>query len=101
MITNPILATAAAQPQPSGLPSLIVMGLFFLAFWFLLIAPQRKRQKQQEAMIANLKVGDEVMTTSGIIGTISAIKAEQIVVKTNDSKITFHKSFIQNKLNNK
>ena len=52
-------------------------------------------------MIANLKVGDEVMTTSGIIGTISAIKAEQIVVKTNDSKITFHKSFIQNKLNNK
>jgi len=87
----------SAQVNP-GSSSLLMMIFFFLAFWFLLIAPQRKRQKAQEKMIAELKEGDEVMTTSGIIGSVLQVKAERLVMKTGDSKIELHKSFIQTKL---
>lgn len=87
----------SAQVNP-GSSSLLMMVFFFLAFWFLLIAPQRKRQKAQEKMIAELKEGDEVMTTSGIIGSVLQVKAERLVMKTGDSKIELHKSFIQTKL---
>lgn len=87
----------SAQVNP-GSSSLLMMIFFFLAFWFLLIAPQRKRQKAQEKMIAELKEGDEVMTTSGIMGSVLQVKAERLVMKTGDSKIELHKSFIQTKL---
>ncbi len=87
----------SAQVNP-GSSSLLMMVFFFLAFWFLLIAPQRKRQKAQEKMIAELKEGDEVMTTSGIVGSVLQVKAERLVMKTGDSKIELHKSFIQTKL---
>lgn len=87
----------SAQVNP-GSSSLLMMVFFFLAFWFLLIAPQRKRQKAQEKMIAELKEGDEVMTTSGIMGSVLQVKAERLVMKTGDSKIELHKSFIQTKL---
>ena len=87
----------SAQVNP-GSSSLLMMVFFFLAFWFLLIAPQRKRQKAQEKMIAELKEGDEVMTTSGIIGNVLQVKAERLVIKTGDCKIELHKSFIQTKL---
>lgn len=88
---------ANAQINP-GSSSLLMMIFFFLAFWFLLIAPQRKRQKAQEKMIAELKDGDEVMTTSGIIGSVLQVKAERLVIKTGDAKIEIHKNFIQTKL---
>lgn len=90
-------AQVSAQVNP-GSSSLLMMIFFFLAFWFLLIAPQRKRQKAQEKMIAELKEGDEVMTTSGIIGSVLQVKAERLVVKTGDSKVELHKNFIQTKL---
>jgi preprotein translocase subunit YajC len=85
------------QAAGSGVSSLMIMGLFFLAFWFLLIAPQKKKQKEQEKMISNLKAGDNVVTTSGIIGTIMQVKGECLIIKSVDSKIELHKSFIQGK----
>lgn len=88
---------ASTQVNP-GSSSLLMMVFFFLAFWFLLIAPQRKRQKAQEKMIAELKDGDEIMTTSGIIGSVLQVKAERLIIKTGDSKIELHKNFIQTKL---
>lgn len=88
---------ATTQINP-GSSSLLMMVFFFLAFWFLLIAPQRKRQKAQEKMIAELKEGDEIMTTSGIIGSVFQVKPEHLIIKTGDSKIELHKNFIQTKL---
>lgn len=97
-----LLFFADAQPQPVGAGSSLFMMLFFmLAFWFLLIAPQRKRQKAQEKMIAELKDGDEVMTTSGVFGTILQVKGDRFVLKTSDSKLELHKNFIQAKLSSK
>ncbi len=88
-----------AQPNP-GTSSMLMMVFFFLAFWFLLIAPQRKRQKAQEKMIAALKAGDEIMTTSGLIGSVIQVKGDHLVIKSGDSKLDLHKNFVQTKLEN-
>lgn len=94
-----LLFFADAHPQPvEAGSSLFIMLFFTLAFWFLLIAPQRKRQKAQERMIAELKDGDEVMTTSGVFGTILQVKGDRFVLKTGDSKLELHKNFIQTRL---
>lgn len=95
---NIFLADQTVTPAASGGSSLMIMGLFLLAFWFLLIAPQRRKQKEQEKMIAQLKSGDEIMTTSGIIGVIVQVKSNCLLVKSGDSKFEIHKSFVQSKL---
>lgn len=84
----------------SGASSLMVMFFFFLAFWFLLIAPQRKRQKAQEKMIATLKEGDEIMLTSGILGSVMQAKGDRVIMKTGDSKLEVYKNFVQTKISN-
>jgi preprotein translocase subunit YajC len=55
-----------------ALPLLMIVG-----FYFLLIRPQRNRQRSQQALLASLEVGDEVMTTGGIFGTIVEIDDEE------------------------
>jgi preprotein translocase subunit YajC len=71
-----------AQQQNSGssliglaLPILLIVG-----FYFLLIRPQRNRQRQQQALVASLEVGDEVMTNGGIFGTIVDIDDDEGIV---------------------
>ena len=63
-----------------------------------MIAPQRKRQKAQEKLIAELKAGDEVMTSSGSIGSVIQIKENRLLLKSGDSKLGLHKNFIQTKI---
>lgn len=49
-------------------------------------------------MISNLKTGDVIMTSSGIIGTITNIKQDRLILKTAETKVEVHKSFVQSKL---
>ena len=65
--------------QLGGFPLLILM---FVAMYFLLIAPNQKKQKTWAAMLASLKTGDRVTTNGGIRGTIVAVKDDVLVVKT-------------------
>jgi preprotein translocase subunit YajC len=53
----------------------------FAIFYFVMIRPQRKRQKQQQAMMAGLQKGDKVMTIGGIYGTIDSLSDDSIVLK--------------------
>ena len=53
------------------------MIFIFVIFYFLLIAPMRKKQKKAQEMLANLKKGDEVVTTGGIFGRIAALDEER------------------------
>jgi preprotein translocase subunit YajC len=55
-----------------ALPLLLIVG-----FYFLLIRPQRNRQRAQQALVASLEVGDDVMTTGGIFGTIVEIDDDE------------------------
>ena len=61
------------HPQGSPWSTVIMLGVFFVIFYFLLIRPQSKRAKAQRELLASLAVGDEVMTTGGIMGTIKSI----------------------------
>ena len=57
------------------------LGLMFVAFYFLLIRPQRKRQQQQAELTSSLKPGDRVITYSGIYGTIESMDEDTRVIK--------------------
>ena len=71
------------------------MIAIFGAMYFLLIAPQRKKQKKHQQMITELKSGTEVVTSGGIYGTITNVKDDRFVLKISDTtKIEISKSAI-------
>jgi preprotein translocase subunit YajC len=85
------------QPPPGmGWPTWLPMVLLFAAMYFLMIAPQRKKQKEHERMLKSLESGDEVVTTGGIFGVITNVKEDRFVVRVADNtKIEIGKSFVQ------
>jgi len=70
MFISPAYAQAAAG-GPSGLGSLLPFVLIFVVFYFLLIRPQQKRQKEHRSLVDNLKKGDFVITAGGITGKVT------------------------------
>ena len=80
-----LLAQAqTAPPQgPGGLlgSPFIMMGLMIVMFYFLLIRPQQRQRKEQQARIAALQAGDKVVTTAGIHGIVHNVKEHTVVVK--------------------
>jgi preprotein translocase subunit YajC len=94
------LQTLAQSASGGGLQQLLPIALLFVGMWFLVIAPQRKRQKAHDAMLAALKTGDEIITTGGIYGTITNVKDDRFVVRIADGiKVELGKSFVANKIN--
>ena len=65
---------------------LLPMILIFVVFWFFLIRPQRKKDKEAQQMLKNLKVGDRICTIGGIYGTITRIKDDVLTVEVGDAK---------------
>jgi preprotein translocase subunit YajC len=64
---------------------LIIMVLLLVVMYVLMIRPQRQRQKQQQAMIDGAGVGDDILTTGGIYGTITQAEGDDIVVEIAES----------------
>ncbi len=93
-----ILLMAAPAGGESGNPilSFLPIVLMFGVFYFLLIRPQTKRQKDSEKMRSELKKGDHIITSGGIHGTIEGIKDNDILlVKTaTDTKLHVSKSAV-------
>ena len=67
------LAQGAGGAQGSPFPSLIMLVVLFALFYFLLIRPQQKRQKEHRQMTEKLAKGDEIVTQGGVLGRISKI----------------------------
>ena len=65
------------------LPMLLIIGVFYV----LLIRPQQKRQKELQQTIAQLKTGDRVVTTGGIIGTITTVRDTSFLIRSADKSI--------------
>jgi len=59
--------------------------LLMVGFWFLLIQPQRKKQKEHAKMLTELKPGDKVITAGGICGVITHVKKDRFQVKVDDN----------------
>ena len=94
-----ILAQAAAPAggaPPAGLGNpLWFMGLMFVMMYFLLIRPQRQRQKEIEKLISSVKVGDQVIMNGGEHGIITSVKDKTVMVKVADNvKIEYERSAI-------
>ena len=91
-------AAPSAAPAPSGaqgLMSFLPMILIFAAMYFLMIAPQRKKQKELQKMLAALDTGDEVITSGGIYGEITNKKEDRFVIRIADNtKIEVGKGFV-------
>lgn len=77
---------AATQANP--LVQLAPMVLIFFIFYFFIIRPQQKRSKDLAKMVEALKKGDKVVTAGGILGVITSIQNDYVVIKTGDSDTT-------------
>ena len=75
-------ATATAAPAGGGdlIMTIVMMVAMVAIFYFLLIRPQRKKDKQVKNMLAALKVGDRICTIGGLYGTIAALKDDTITL---------------------
>lgn len=92
------LPLAQAAPQ-GGLGQFLPIILLFAGMWFLIIAPQRKRQKAHDKMLSELKKGDEIVTSGGIFGKIIRVKDDRFVVEIADTtKVELGKGFVSSKI---
>ena len=81
--------------QPNAIASLMPIIFIFGIFYFLLIRPQQKKQKEHTRMTSELKKNDEVVTNGGIHGTVVNVKDTTIILKIDDNvKIEINKSTV-------
>jgi preprotein translocase subunit YajC len=81
-------ATAAAPAATDGLMSTVLMfGIMIAVMYFMLIRPENKRKKEAEEMRSSIKVGDEISTIGGIVGTVVNIKEDRIVIETGADQV--------------
>lgn len=97
LFINDAIAAAAntAAPQASPWGTVVLLAGFVVIFYFLLWRPQSKRAKEQRDLINSLQKGDEVVTSGGILGTITAVKDNTFsVLISENTEITLQKSAI-------
>lgn len=83
------------SPVMSGIVTFLPMILVIVLLYFMMIRPQRKREKETKAMINALKVGDKVVSIGGICGKVSKIKDEFVIIETGNIGTQGEKSFIK------
>jgi preprotein translocase subunit YajC len=88
LITTLVLAAGCYMPATEGEEGggfnwtmIILLVLFFAIIYFLMIRPQRKRAKEQQALMAGLQKGDKVVTVGGIYGQIESLSEDSVVLK--------------------
>lgn len=88
------------QAAPSGfastLPMLVIMGVIF---YFFLIRPQQKEQKEHETLLAGLQRGDQVVTSGGIHGKIAEVRSDSLVLDISDKgQLTIDRVAVKRKI---
>lgn len=67
--------------------------------YFLIIAPQRKKQKQHEKMVSELERGDMIVTTGGVYGEITSVKPDRLILKIADNtRVELNRNFVHSKV---
>lgn len=103
-LTKAAYAEGASPATPigaGGWDMFIMIAVMILIFYFLLIRPNQKREKERKQMIENLQKGDKVLTSGGIYGVIVNVKSEEgiVVLKIGEgAKVEFAKAAIQTKI---
>lgn len=95
------LLLLAMAPQQGGNPegglmsTLIMFALIIAIFYFLILRPQQKRQKDRQKLLETLKKGDKVLTAGGMYGTISGIDEKTVLIQVADGvKMKFERSSV-------
>lgn len=98
-----LLDASSEAPAPVGAAQsqwgpILLMGGLLIVMYIFMILPQKKQEKKRNEMLNNLKVGDEITTTGGIIGKIISMKDETITIETSrdKTKIRLLKSAVRN-----
>lgn len=92
----PVFLAQSTPPAGGGMFQILFLVFMFAAMYFLMIAPQRKKQKEHEKMLKALESGDEIVTNGGIYGVITNVKEDRFVVRIADNtKIELGKGFVQ------
>ncbi len=84
----------AAPAEGGSMTMILMMGLMFVGFYFLMIRPQMAKAKKEKNFQADLKVGSRVVTTSGMHGRIAQIQEDGVVIETLSGKLKFEKAAI-------
>jgi preprotein translocase subunit YajC len=94
--TTAAAGTTNTQPNPMGqlLSTVLMFGGLFAILYLLMIRPQAKKQKELAAKLNTLKPGDKIITSSGIVGTIVAIKDRTLSMRSADTKFEILKSAV-------
>ena len=97
MFVTPAFAqTAGAAPGgAAAFAQFLPIVLIFVIFYFLLIRPQQKRQKDHQKLVESIKTGDKVVTSAGIHGIIANVKDKTVIVKVADNvKLEFDRASV-------
>ncbi len=88
-------AGGAAQGGPMGaVASLVPLILMFAVFYFLLIRPQQKRNKEHKAMLESLGKGSYVITSGGLLGRIVDLEGDILVIDLGETKVRMPRGFV-------
>jgi preprotein translocase subunit YajC len=80
-----LLLQESPAPQGGGLPQLLIMvGFMFAIFYFIVIRPQRARERQRLEMLSKIKKNDHVLTSGGIYGTVMNVKDDEVSLRIDD-----------------
>ena len=92
---------AAPKPgQSNPMTFLVMMAVIFAIIYFMMIMPQKKKQKETQNMLNNIKKGDRIVTIGGLLGTVGNVKDTTVMVKIADNTVVeFRKSSIATILN--
>ncbi len=92
LVAKAYAQTDVAAPQGGGIMQFVLLGGLFLFMYFVIIRPQRKRQKEHQELVNRLNKGDEVVLTSGMLGRITEVDETYIAIEaTNNVVLKFQK----------
>ena len=95
---NPILLMAGQQQGGGGNPmisTLIMFGMIFVIFYFMILRPQQKRAKERQKMLDSIKKGDKIITSGGMHGKVINVDEKTILIEASDNvKLKFDRSAI-------
>lgn len=86
-IVEPAWAQDAAPGTGSQLNFLVMMGVIFVLFYFLLIRPQQKKQKEHRQMVEALGAGDEIVTAGGVLGKVTGVGEQFLTVEVSNNVV--------------
>jgi preprotein translocase subunit YajC len=95
MFISPAYAQAAAPGGGDIISMFLPLILIMAVFWFLLIRPQQKKMKEHQAMLANIRRGDTVVTSGGLIGKVAKVADDELTVELGEGmRVKVKRSYI-------